>query len=103
MGEASSRTSYELAALLTKVAVLCFPPRPPDNTMSQQMIILAITLLLLALPARLLLPSPLLPLLRPEPGRRTITEWRIKTRRRRTRRTRTKTRGGVVRPTILIC
>ena len=36
MGEASSRTSYELAALLTKVAVLCFPPRPPNDTVSQQ-------------------------------------------------------------------
>ena len=36
MGEASLRTLYELAALLTKVAVLCFPPRPPNDTVSQQ-------------------------------------------------------------------
>ena len=35
MGEASLRTSYELAALLTEVSVL-FSPRPPDDTMSHQ-------------------------------------------------------------------
>ena len=60
MGEASSRTSYELAALLTKVVVLFSPPCLPDDTVFQQTIILAITLLVLALPAGLLLSEPLL-------------------------------------------